>query len=67
MVMDVNKDQRLEGTSEEAPTKQEVASPARSGPTLNQMITRSPFWAITISAGILLGLDEIKFGVTPIV
>ena len=67
MVMDVNKDQRLEGTSEEAPTKQEVASPARSGPTLNQMITRSPFWAITISAGILLGLVEIKFGAMPIV
>ena len=67
MVMDVNKDQHLEGTSEEAPTKQEVVSPARSGPTLNQMIISSPFWAITISAGILLGLVEIKFGVTPIV
>ena len=61
MVLAASIGHHLAGTTEEQPTQQRLESLARSGRTLNPMSTSTHLWAITTSAGILLGVALIKW------
>ena len=65
MVLAASIGHHLAGTTEEQPTQQRLESLARSGRTLNPMIISSPWWVITTTAGILMGI--IRFGAIPLI